>query len=384
MNKKVVIIIAIMTMTAFINNFAHPVTPELVESIGYGSLLLGVLFAAMSFSNFLLAPFWGKFSDKYGRKIFMVIAPIGYGLSQIGFGYSTDPYIIIGFRLIAGGFSCASFVAGMAYLIDVSDPGKRTKIIAFYTAITGFVATLGYLFGGLIGDKDYHFTFIAQGILSILSSIIILYFLKEAFVKTQVASSNILKDLLKYRKTVVPFLLVITMLTSFISIGFNNNFNSYMKFVLDLGPKSLGIIMAITGLIGLIMNIIIFPFIKRKFNDYYTLMISIFFIFTSLAVAMYFEENHFNVTIMVLIIFFAFLALYRPILQSILSKVGNANGEIMGLNSAFKALGNVGGSFYAGLVFAINVNVSIYSLSLVGILVFGLLLTKRKSFIELG
>ena len=57
----------------------------------------------------------------------------------------------------------------MAYLIDVTHVSKRTKIMALYTAITGFSATLGYLIGGFIGDKNYQHTFLFQGTVSILS-----------------------------------------------------------------------------------------------------------------------------------------------------------------------------------------------------------------------
>jgi|SRR5690554_3284115 len=375
MNKKVVTLILIMTMTLMINNLAHPVTPELVSSIGYGSFLLGVLFAAMSFANFFMSPIWGRLSDKIGRKPFMIMAPIGYGLAQIGFGFSTDPYIIVLFRLIAGGMACASFVAGMAYLIDVSDVNKRSKIMALYTAVTGFASTIGYLIGGFIGDQDYHTTFLVQGIVSILSSILILIFIKEAHKKAKmVKRENIFKDLSKYRGTIVPFLLIVTLLTSFIQIGFRNSFNSYMKFIMDLGPKTIGVIMAITGLIGIIMNIVIFPFIKRKFNDYYSLILSIFVMFSSLTLAMYFEKINFQLSIIILTVFFAFLALYKPLLQSIISQKGKANGEIMGLNNAFTALGNVAGSFYAGAVFAFSVNLTFYSISLIGLITFILLI----------
>lgn len=386
MNKRVVIIISLMTMTVTINNLAHPVTPELVSSIGHGSFLLGVLFAAMSFTNFIMSPIWGRLSDKIGRKPFMVIAPIFYGLSQLGFGFSTNPYIIIVFRMIAGGVACATFVAGMAYLIDVSDASKRTKIMALYTALTGFASTLGYLIGGVIGEDDYHRTFIFQCILSIFSSIIMLIFIKESHQKAKIVNKggSIFKDLSKYRGTIVPFLLIITLLTSFMHIGFNNSFNSYMKFVLNLGPKKIGIIMAITGFIGIIMNIMIFPFIKRKFNDYFSLMLSAFMMFTTLAIAMYLEKHYFTLMIIILVIYFGFLALYKPLLQSILSKRGNASGEIMGLNNAFGALGNVGGSFYAGAVFTFSVDFTFYSLSAIGLLVFIMLVIKKNYFINEG
>jgi DHA1 family multidrug resistance protein-like MFS transporter len=385
MNKKAVRLIFVMAITTMINNMAHPVTPELVNSIGYGSFLLGALFASMSLANFLMSPVWGKLTDKYGRKPFMVMAPIGYGLTQLGFGFSTNPYIIVMFRLLAGGISCASFVAGMAYLIDVTDANKRTNVIALYTAVTGFTSTLGYLVGGFIGDYDYHRTFLFQGIISVLSSFLVIILIKESYQKITIVTKNSLfKDLAKYRNTYVPFLLLITMMTSFLAIGFNNGFNSYMKFVMNLGPKKIGFVMAITGIIGIIMNIGIFPLIKRKFNDFYSLILSIFLIFLTLTFATYFETINFSITLVFLVIFFAFLALYKPLLQSIISKSGTANGEIMGLNNAFNSLGNVGGSFYTGAMFAFSVSFTFYSLALIGFLTYFLLITKRNKFKGLG
>ncbi len=381
MNKKVYIIISLMTFTSFVNNFAHPVTPQLVSQIGYGPELLGTLFAAMSLSNFFMSPVWGRLSDKYGRKPFLIMAPIGYAFAQLGFGFSTNPNIIVFFRLLAGGIACASFVAGMAYLIDVSDPDKRTKIMAIYTASTGFSGTLGYLAGGLIGNTNYHYAFIAQATLCFVTAFFIFILIKEVRHKTKVKnSSNVIKDLLKYRGSLVPFLLLITMLTSFLALGFNNGFNAYMKFIMNLKPREIGFIMAITGFIGLFMNVAIFPLIRRKFNDFHSLTLSLFIIFFTLSLAVYFEKNYFNVSLIILVIFFAFMALYKPLLQSIISKVGNANGEIMGLNNAANALGMVGGSFYSGFLFSVSMGFTFYSFAFIGFISFGLLFLKRNEF----
>lgn len=385
MNKQTIKIISFMTLITLINNLAHPVTPELVSSIGYGSFLLGTLFAVMSMATFFMSPFWGRFSDKYGRKIGIIIALVGYGLSQLGFGFSTKPSIIIVFRLLAGGINCASQVAGLAYLVDVTSLKERTKAMALYTALTGFSSTLGYLIGGLVGNNDYHNAFILQSTLCFITAVLVIFFLEESHKETVIKKKTpFISSIGKYRYTIVPLLLVITMITSFFSTGFNNGFNSYMKFVLNLGPKYIGIIMAITGLIGLLMNILIFPLIKRFINDYHTLTFSIVMMVIFLTLAMYFETHNFTTSLILLIFFFAFLAIYKPVLQSIISKLGNANGEIMGLNNAFTALGNVGGSFYAGAVFAYNVNLTFYSLALIHSLALILLLIKRKKLMEYG
>jgi len=385
MNKKATVMIIFITLIYLVNNLAHPVTPELVSSIGHGSLLLGALFATMSFANFVMSPFWGRISDRIGRKPCIIIGCLGYGLAQLGFGFSINPWIIIIFRLISGSFVASSYVSSMAYLIDVSEPKVRTQVMALYTALTGFSSTIGYLIGGVIGNQDYHQAFMFQSIMSILTGVLILIFLKESNKEVKVrVRSNFWKDILQYRDSLVPLLLLITMITSFFSTGFNNGFNSYMKFILDLSPKFIGIIMAVTGLIGLIMNIVIFPIIKRKYNDYNVLIISIIFISLSLSLAMYFESKNMIFTILILVIFFAFHALYKPILQSIISKYGHAHGEIMGLNNGFMALGNVGGSFYAGAVFALSTGFTFYSLAFILVIALILLFLKRKQFAQYG
>ncbi|MDF2700111.1 MAG: transporter [Haloplasmataceae bacterium] len=379
MKKQLYVLIAVITITTIINNMAHPVTPELVISLGYSSFLFGVLFATMSLANFLMSPFWGILSDKYGRKPFMIISPIGYGLAQIGFGYSTNPIIIVLFRLLAGSFSCAIFVCGMATLIDLTDLKNRSKMMSIYTATTGFGANIGYLLGGFIGNNDYHYAFITQSTLSIFSAIAIFLFIKETKKrKAVIMKSNIKIDLLKYKSTILPFMLIITILTSLISIGFNNGFNFFMKDHMDFSPYMIGIVMSITGIIGLMTNIVLYPIFKRIFNDFNLLVLSILMIGLTLALVTYI--NNANMRILFLVPFFAFLALYKPLLQSIISRLGNNNGEIMGLNNASNAFGNVIGSFYVGWAYSININITFYSLSIVSFFVLILLLSQRNKF----
>lgn len=354
MKREVILITIVMFMTTTINNMAHPVTPKLVESLGLTPFMLGAIFAAMSFSSFVMSPVWGRLSDKYGRKRYLLMAPIGYGLAQIGFGFSEQAWQVIIFRILAGGIASASFVCALAYIVDVTTKEERSKAMAFYTAITGFGMTLGYLLGGLIGNKDYHIAFVAQAILSILSVVVITILIKDNEIhKVQNRKQiNVIKTLKQYRGTGLMLVLTIMLFTSMASVGFNTAFSTYMNFKLHFSSLIIGIVMAITGLIGLIINVFIFPVIHKKYKDinvlYFSLIIMILTLFSSTIIV----NNNINLVIPLLAIFFAFYALYRPVQQAIISKFShNNNGEVMGLSNSSNALGMISGSLCAGAAY---------------------------------
>ena len=41
-------------------NFAHPITPTLIQNLQLPDYSFGMLYAGMAFTNFLFSPFWAK------------------------------------------------------------------------------------------------------------------------------------------------------------------------------------------------------------------------------------------------------------------------------------------------------------------------------------
>lgn len=245
-------------------NMGHPVTPELVVSLKMSSFMYGVMFAAMSIAGFVMSPIWGSLSDKYkDRRLFMYIPTIGYGLAQLGFGFSTSVPMIIFFRILGGAFSSSVFTNAIAYIIDETNLEERNKAIANYTAITGFGVSIGYLAGGYIGAKDYHYAFAFQAAGLLIHAVLMRLFLPKSQVHSKVeeASQENLKGSLKasfktYLSTSLGVLLLIVLLTSFSNTTYSNGINYYLKKYLNLNPLQIGYYMAFTGIIGMIANIL--------------------------------------------------------------------------------------------------------------------------------
>ena len=92
MDKKSIIKILIfnfLTMATF--NFAHPVTPTLINVLGLPTYTFGVFYSTMAIAQFVMSPIWGSMSDYKGRKKILIIGLIGYGISQSSSESTTVP-----------------------------------------------------------------------------------------------------------------------------------------------------------------------------------------------------------------------------------------------------------------------------------------------------
>lgn len=346
-----------MFLMSLLANMGHPVTPELVVSLKMSSFMYGVMFAAMSIAGFVMSPIWGSLSDKYkDRRLFMYIPTIGYGLAQLGFGFSTSVPMIIFFRILGGAFSSSVFTNAIAYIIDETNIEERNKAIANYTAITGFGVSIGYLAGGYIGAKDYHYAFAFQAAGLLIHAVLMRLFLPKSQVhsKVQEASQENLKGSFKasfktYLSTSLGVLLLIVLLTSFSNTTYSNGINYYLKKYLNLNPLQIGYYMAFTGIIGMIANIYLTPRLSRKIGDKKSLKYVFLAIGISLMIIGMQENILAKSTIGVFVLFIFVLSMFNPLLQAMVSKHSkNQHGRIMGLQSSINSVGMVGGSLFSG------------------------------------
>ncbi|MBF8984480.1 MFS transporter [Lutibacter sp. B2] len=357
MNKKITYLMVVMFLMSVLANTAHPVTPELVVSLNMSSLMYGIMFASMSIASFTMSPIWGSLSDKYkSRKLFISFPSMGYGLAQIGFGFSTSPMMIILFRVFAGGFAASIFTIAIAYIVDETDHTNRSKAISYYTAITGFGVSIGYLVGGYIGANDYHYAFIFQSLGLIIHAIVVYFFLPESNVKVEGIKksskhliSQIKDDCKQYMPTALGTLLLVVLLTSFSFIAYSTGINYFLKKYLNLNPLQIGYYMAFTGIIGMIANIYLTPKVSRKYGDKKSLKYVLLVTGITLIILSIMDNLFSPISIIVFIIFIFFISMFKPLLQTMVSNLSkNEHGKIMGLQNSANSMGMVGGSLFAG------------------------------------
>ena len=123
----------------------NPQDPRIGEYGGW----LGASYALM---QFLFAPFWGRLSDRVGRKPILIGSLVGDAVFYTLFGLSAhNIYGQFAARILAGIFSSASLAVAQAYAADITPPHLRAMGMGYIGAAFGFGFVIGPAVGGLIG-----------------------------------------------------------------------------------------------------------------------------------------------------------------------------------------------------------------------------------------
>ncbi|MBA3685167.1 MAG: MFS transporter [Planctomycetes bacterium] len=111
------------------------------------ALFGGVLGGFYSLLQFLVAPFWGKLSDRIGRRPVMLIALSGSLAAYACWVFASDFTVLLVSRLLAGLLGGAAVVANAAVADLTATPQARARAMG----LVGMAFGLGFILGPVIG-----------------------------------------------------------------------------------------------------------------------------------------------------------------------------------------------------------------------------------------
>jgi MFS family permease len=110
--------------------------------------LIGVMTATFSVAQLLAAPYWGRFSDRYGRRPALLIGLTASGIAYIIFGMADALWLLFLSRLVQGAGGGTTGVA-QAYVADTVKPAMRAKALGWLSAATSAGVAIGPTIGSL-------------------------------------------------------------------------------------------------------------------------------------------------------------------------------------------------------------------------------------------
>src|ERR1700753_1079089 len=130
-----------------------PLLPFYGRELHAGAVEVTLLFAAYSFGGIFGEMWWGRVSDKQGRRKILIAATACTALSYVAFAFTSTLWLALGLRVITGFFSGTIGVC-QSYIADVTKPEQRARSIGLLGAAINLGFAIGPAVGGLLASPE--------------------------------------------------------------------------------------------------------------------------------------------------------------------------------------------------------------------------------------
>lgn len=155
-----------------------PLLPVYALELGAGAFQIGLIFAAFSLTRSIFVPYFGKLSDRKGKKIFLVMGLFTYFLVSILFIFSNSIEILILLRLGQGFASAMILPVAQAYIGMITPENKEGQIMGLFNISIYGGLSAGPLLGGIVKDWfNIYFSFMRMSFLTLFGFFLCLIFL---------------------------------------------------------------------------------------------------------------------------------------------------------------------------------------------------------------
>lgn len=330
--------------------FFSPGTSLSTQSFFY-TMILAVPTLFMLFG----APFWGKISDRIGRRKVLIVGLLGIAASFIfsSLGILIGSLFLLFFSRALAGFMDGTEPVAQATIIDLSSPEEKIRNMGYAT----FAGTIGFIIGpvmggflaepSLTGRFHYEMPFLAALLLTLLNVLAIYFFLpKQIRIKITSPDANI-----SYRK----------LLSKGFAICFDKRLLrfSFLLFVLQwclaayfqltslalvekhhYSPSQIGLFTTFLGACFSGGIFFVIHVLLHRIKHSTLLKIGIMLIVVSILSALYFLNSTLLAWVSVVPMMLGIAMMYNVLLGFVSNAVTeDEQGEAMGGGTALKALG---------------------------------------------
>ena len=130
-----------------------PLLPFYGSLFGASSFGVACLFAAYSLGNVFGEIFWGRQSDRIGRKPVLIVTTCAAALTYVAFAYAPSLGVAIAIRIVSGFFSGTLGVV-QGVIADITPPQDRARSMGYFGAAFNLGFATGPAIGGLLAMPE--------------------------------------------------------------------------------------------------------------------------------------------------------------------------------------------------------------------------------------
>ncbi len=355
--------LAVLFGIVFINlvgfGLVVPLLPFFGDSLNAAPWQVALMFSAYSVGQFFAEPFWGRLSDRIGRKPVLLITVAANALGYLMLAFAPNIWVAIGIRLFTGlGAGNVSTVQG--YVADVTPPEKRAGRMGLIGAAfgAGFIAGPG-LSGILVredlGRLGYQLPIFAACALATLAAVGVVFLLKESLVRAAVPPARTpflsgVKD--AAANPVVSRVILVTLIYMAGFSGMESTFGLWTGARYDWGAREVAFSFMAVGVVSVFCQAMVTGRLARRFGESRVLAAGCLLFGCGLMGQML-SPAAWVVPVAMAVGGFG-MAITMPNISAMISRASppDRQGAMLGLNMAASSSGRIFGPVVAGAMFS--------------------------------
>ena len=235
-----------------------PLLPVYAHELGAGAFQVGLVFAAFSLTRSIFVPYFGKLSDKKGKKPFLTTGLFIFFFLSILYTYSKNIETLILLRLGQGFASAMVLPVAQAYIGIMTPPQKEGRVMGLFSISLYGGLSIGPLLGGVVKDRfSINASFLSMGALCFFGFVLCLLFLPQEGVlrKSNPSGSGKPKSYLAIVKTPAIFSLFTFRICFTTCIGIIWTYQPlFANTLLDLSSSAIGFEKMINVFIAVVLQ----------------------------------------------------------------------------------------------------------------------------------
>ncbi|MFY8210302.1 MAG: MFS transporter [Caulobacter sp.] len=357
--------LAVLLLVVFINLVGFgviiPLLPFYARSMDAAPWQVTTMFAAYSLGQFFGEPFWGRLSDRIGRRPVLIVTIIANTLAYLALAFAPNIWVAMLIRLF-GGFGSGNISTIQGYMADVTPPEKRAGRMGLLGAAFG----AGFVIGpGLVmvmrpgaGALGYQLPLFLAAAMAGTAALGVILFVKESRAPSAPGAPQAHRLEALNQAAAHPILsrvLLVTLISTAAFAGMEAVFGLYTDTRFGWTASQVAACFALIGVIASIGQGVLTGRLARRFGEARVLTAGLSIIATSLLITPFISKPALAVVAVACTAFGQ--SLVFPCVGALISRATppDRQGQMLGLNMAAGSLARIGGPLLAGPLFGIAI-----------------------------
>ena len=340
-----------------------PLLPFYARSFHAPPWQIALLFSAYSVGSFFGEPFWGRLSDRIGRKPLLVSTVAANCLCYLALAFAPNVLTAFVFRFI-GGLAAGNSSVVQGYIADVTPANERAGRMSLLGAAYNIGFIFGPALGGLLarpsaGTSGFHAPLLTASALAGISATAIFFVVKESRVHTFTASRQLSRWAMfgqAVRHPVVGRLMLLTVVAGLAFNGIEATFGFWAEHRYGWGPRNVSVCFTAAAVVSALAQTLLTGRLSTRYGP--GTMLAAGMALTVICTGL----QPFSTGGIMTIVLMATMALGQsvafPNTSAMISRSTDEDrqGQMLGLNNAAGALARITGPLCALSLFSIAPN----------------------------